>query len=144
MTAAATTPRATQSVTCYKCHGAKRFSQYAGIADGKCFTCNGAGTITVDALTVDERLHGEIANAQYTAEIVMEAAARGDHDRADFYSNLLVGRLRTLGTAGAREVLTHITKGMYSHPETQRPVPMPRGTAGILRARIIELGRAAV
>jgi len=32
-------------VTCPKCYGAKRFSPYAHIAEGICFTCGGAGTV---------------------------------------------------------------------------------------------------
>jgi hypothetical protein len=143
MTAVATTLRATQSVTCYKCHGTKRFAHFSGIANGVCFTCGGSGSITVDALTVDERLRGAISCACYTAEIIMEAASRGDSERVDFYAVRLVADLRTLGTAGAREVLAHVAKGMYTDRETDRPIAMPRGTAGILRARIIELGRAA-
>jgi hypothetical protein len=37
-----------QTVTCPKCHGAKRLQRYSAIAEGLCFTCAGAGTITVD------------------------------------------------------------------------------------------------
>lgn len=35
----------TERTTCPKCDGKKIFSEYAGIAGGVCFTCNGAGTI---------------------------------------------------------------------------------------------------
>ncbi len=143
MPAATTNPRI--KVTCYKCHGSKRFEQWSGIADGVCFTCQGAGTVMVDAGTPDEVLRGKVAAALWSADFVMELVSAGPDlaHMVDHYAARLVRDMMDLGRPGAMRVLDHVLAGMYRARETDDLTPMPRGTAGPLRDRLVQLGRDA-
>ena len=141
MTAQLATSAATVLTTCYKCHGTKRFAHFAGIDNGKCFTCNGTGKISVDAVSETEAYRNATAVALHTAAYLMLLTA-GGHDGTASYSERLVADLRLLGKPAARKVRAFILGGVYWDESENRKATMPRGTAGPLWDSLVALARA--
>lgn len=152
MNAAATTPTASTLVTCTKCGGSRRF-RVSSINTGKtfslgsCFECEGTGKITAAKRETSQWTRARMGGCNYTANIVIMAARDGNDERAEFYMRALVKDLFLLGTTHARMVLGTLAAGewtddnAYSHEDTRGRIPMDQAAA--LRARVIELGRAA-
>ena len=152
MNAATETPTASTLVTCTKCCGSRRF-RVSSINTGKtfslgsCFECEGTGKITAAKRETSKWTRSLAGRCEYTANIVLLAARDGLEDRAEFYMNALVKDLFLLGTTHARMVLGTLAAGewtddnAYSHEDTRGRIPADQAAA--LRARVIELGRAA-
>jgi len=152
MNVATKTNAASTLVTCTKCLGSGRFkvcSVNTGrvFDNGSCFECEGTGEITHAKRETSKWTLALKGGCSYTANIVIMAERDGNDDRAEFYMNALVKDLFLLGTTHARRVLAEIAAGewtddnAYSHEGTRGRIPADRAAA--LRARVIELGRAA-
>jgi len=153
MPAVATESKTTAAlVTCTKCCGCGRFrvcSVNTGrvFDNGPCFECEGTGKIT-ESKRETSRWTNELAGrCNYTANIVLLAARDGLDDRAEHYMTAMLKDLFIMGTTHARKVLATLAAGewfdddAYSTDGTRGRIPADRAAA--LRARVIEMGRAA-
>jgi len=154
MTAQLATPTAPvlTLVTCTKCMGSGRYkvcSINTGrvFDNGPCFECEDTGKITASKREHSKWTIALMCGCSYTANIVIMAARDGNDERAEHYMGALVRDLFTLGTTHARRVLAEIAAGAwtddnaYSDEGTRGRIPAAQAAA--LRARVIELGRAA-
>ena len=147
-----TCPAASTLVTCTKCGGSRRFrvcSVNTGkvFDNGECYECEGTGKITAAKRETSKWTRSLAGRCEYTANIVLLAARDGLEDRAEFYMNAMLEDLFLMGTTAARRVLATLAAGewtddnAYSHEDTRGRIPADQAAA--LRARVIELGRAA-
>ena len=147
-----TTPTASTLVTCTKCLGSGRFkicSVNTGkvFDNGPCFECEGSGKITAAKRETSKWTRELAGRCEYTANIVIMAARDGNDARAEHYMTMMLKDLFIMGTSAARKVLATLAAGewiddnAYSHEDTRGRIPAEQ--AAKLRARVIELGRAA-
>lgn len=152
MNAATETLPASTLVTCTKCCGSRRFrvcSVNTGkvFDNGECYECEGTGKITAAKRETSKWTRALAGRCSYTANIVLLAARDGLDDRAEFYMRAMLDDLFIMGTTHARKVLATLAAGewfddnAYSNEDTRGHIPADRAAA--LRARVIELGRAA-
>lgn len=106
------------------------------VANGRCFTCGGAGRVSAAVAVVTEagRLDGHATAAVAELQSALGNLVRGDEEAAQGCMHDAVRELRRCGTERARWALGHIAS---------RDPKAPRELAVEVRRRVIELGRAA-
>ena len=130
-----------QTIKCPKCDGRGKIN-FSSLASGKCFTCYGAGVVSVDAPSARDAILGAQMNARLCISWAMEAADRGDMRYAAHKAEQAASYLHSVGTERARVVLAEVAAGYY-HDETQgKKGRLSPELARQVRAMIIEAGRA--
>ena len=124
---------------CGKCSGEGFINAFAHIADGRCFACGGSGVARL--ITQGEALRNAVTGLEYTAGIVLDAAAAGNTDRAHAYADSMIDDLFRVGTDAARKVLAFVAAGRYSDADSDRHATCSADVARSCRDYIVAAGQ---
>lgn len=130
----------TISLTCSKCSGDGVISGFEHYADGVCFDCQGRGA--VGRISNDAMRKRVVHCLMGTADIVLDALAHDNRDRAEFYARGMVAELFQVGTDDARKVLDYVGAGAFQD-ERGAAHQAPTDAAAELRTYLITCGREA-
>ena len=142
-------------MTCPACKGSRKYRAFS-IHTGKCcfvgpcFNCEATGKVDARKVETSKAALSLTGNVLYTVEqMINEAAARNDFERAEFYMRRIVADMFLIGKANARKVLDALASGEWrddnaeNRSEVRGRVECPEIRAQ-LRALCIELGREAL
>ena len=129
------------TVKCPRCGGSGNLPQFKHIGGGECFECEGSGRVSAEQVQNDvDAVHAATFRIRSGADIAIEAAARGDFGRADFYLSRVLDDMFSVGTKTARALLAEMRQGVY-YGETGRAIKAPKAGAYVAN-KLIEMGRA--